>query len=106
MPPAVPPPRDPRTPNPVVNLVAWVIAIGILVAVVVTGGGRLWGIVTSVLTAPTPLVGRIAVGVGLGVAALFLLLFFGWLLLVLLRAAIAPLQDPPREHRPPRGRGR
>ncbi len=89
--------RDPRTPHPLVNLITWVCALGILVAVAVAGGGRLWRLVGTLLTAPTPLAGRVAVAVGLGVVALVLALFFGWLLVVLVQAVVAA---PDRRKKP------
>ena len=89
--------RDRRIAHPIVNLVAWLLAAAILVAVAVTGGGRLLQVVGALLSAPTPLANRIAVAVGLGFMALLLLLFFILLLTTLVRAAAAHLA---------RGRGR
>ncbi len=79
--------RDRRIAHPIVNLVAWLLAAAILVAVAVAGGGRLLQVVGALLGAPTPLANRIAVAVGLGFMALLLLLFFIWLLTTLVRAA-------------------
>ena len=69
----------------------WLIALAIMVAVAVTGGGRLLQQVGGVLSAPTPLVGRISVAIGLCVVALVLLLFCVWLVTVLVRNAAAHL---------------
>lgn len=83
--------RDRRTAHPVVNLVAWLLAMAIMAAVAVAGGGRLAQVVGALLSAPTPLAGRIAVALGLGFMALLLLLFFIWLLAALVRSAAAHL---------------
>lgn len=83
--------RDRRTAHPVVNLVAWLLAMAIMAAVAVAGGGRLAQVVGALLSAPTPLAGRIAVALGLGFMALLLLLFFIWLLATLVRSAAAHL---------------
>ena len=89
--------RNRRTANPVVNLVVWLLAMAIMVAVAVAAGGRLVQVVGAILSAPTPLAGRVAVALGLGFMALLLLLFFVWLLAALVRNAAAHLA---------RGRGR
>lgn len=83
--------RDRRTAHPVVNLVAWLLAVAILAAVAAAGGGRLLQVVGALLSAPTPLANRVAVAVGLGFMALLLLLFFIWLLATLVRSAAAHL---------------
>lgn len=83
--------RDRRTAHPVVNLVAWLLAVAILAAVAVAGGGRLLQVVGALLSAPTPLANRVAVAVGLGFMTLLLLLFFIWLLTTLVRSAAAHL---------------
>lgn len=83
--------RDRRTAHPVVNLVAWLLAVAIMAAVAVAGGGRLLQVVGALLSAPTPLAGRVAVALGLGFMALLLLLFFIWLLAALVRNAAAHL---------------
>ena len=88
--------HDRRTANPIVNLVMWLLATAILVAVAATAGGRLLGIVGALLTGPAPLASRIAMAVGLGVPAVFLVLFFAWLLMVLVRKAAAYLGKGPR----------
>ena len=82
---------DRRIAHPIVNLVAWLLAIAVMVAVAVAGGGRLLQVVGTLFSAPTPLAGRVAVGIGLGVMALLLLLFFGLLVTVLVRHATAHL---------------
>lgn len=84
--------RDRRTAHPVVNLVAWLLAVAIMAAVAVAGGGRLVQVVGALLSAPTPLAGRVAVALGLGFMALLLLLFFIWLLAALVRNAAAHLR--------------
>lgn len=83
--------RDRRTAHPVVNLVVWLLAAAIMTAVAVAGGGRLLQVVGALLSAPTPLAGRVAVALGLGFMALLLLLFFIWLLAALVRNAAAHL---------------
>lgn len=83
--------RDRRTAHPVVNLVVWLLAVAIMTAVAVAGGGRLLQVVGALLSAPTPLAGRVAVALGLGFMALLLLLFFIWLLAALVRNAAAHL---------------
>lgn len=83
--------RDRRTAHPVVNLVVWLLAMAIMAAVAVAGGGRLARVVGALLSAPTPLAGRVAVALGLGFMALLLLLFFIWLLAALVRSAAAHL---------------
>ena len=79
--------RDRQTAHPIVNLVVWLIAIGMIVTVAAVAGGRLAGIVGALLTADTPLAGRIAVAAGMGVMALMLLAFFAWLVAALVRNA-------------------
>lgn len=81
--------RDRRTAHPVVNLVVWLLAVAIMVAVAAAAGGRLLQVVGALLSAPTPLIGRVAVALGLGFMALLLLLFFGWLVAALVRGAAA-----------------
>ncbi len=83
--------QDRRIANPIVNLVVWLIAIGLIAAVAVVAGGRLAGLMGAVLTGDTPLVGRVAVALGMGVMALMLLAFFVWLLTTLVRTAAAHL---------------
>ena len=70
-----------------VNLVVWLVAIGLMATVAAVTGGRLVGVVGALLVADTPLVGRIAVALGMGVIALLLLLFFVWLVATLVRNA-------------------
>lgn len=77
--------------HPIVNLVVWLIAIGMIVTVAVLAGGRLAGIVGTMLVADTPLAGRIAVVAGMGVMAVMLLAFFVWLVTALVRNAVAHL---------------
>lgn len=84
--------RDRRTAHPVVNLVVWLLAVAIMAAVAAAGGGRLVQVVGALLSAPTPLAGRVAVALGLGFMALLLLLFFIWLLAALVRSAAAHLR--------------
>lgn len=79
--------RDRQLAHPIVNLVVWLIAIGMIVTVAALAGGRLAGIVGAMLTADTPLAGRIAVAAGMGVMALMLLAFFAWLVTALVRNA-------------------
>ena len=79
--------RDRQLAHPIVNLVVWLIAIGMMVTVAALAGGRLAGIVGAMLTADTPLAGRIAVAAGMGVMALMLLAFFVWLVTALVRNA-------------------
>ena len=79
--------RDRQLAHPIVNLVVWLIAIGMIVTVAALAGGRLAGIVGAMLTADTPLAGRIAVAAGMGVMALMLLAFFVWLVTALVRNA-------------------
>ncbi len=83
--------RDRRVAHPIVNLVVWLIAIGMIVTVAALAGGRLAGIVGAMLTADTPLAGRIAVAAGMGVMALMLLAFFTWLVTALVRNAASHL---------------
>ena len=83
--------RDRRTANPIVNLVVWLLAIAIMVAVAAAAGGPLVQVVGTILSAPTPLAGRVAAALGLGVMALMLLLFFAWLVTTLVRNAAAHL---------------
>ena len=83
--------NDRQTAHPIVNLVVWLIAIGMIVAVAAVAGGRLVGIVGTMLAADTPLAGRIAVAAGMGVMALMLLAFFVWLVTALVRNAAAHL---------------
>ena len=73
------------------NRVVWLIAIGLIAAVAVVTGGRLAGMVGALLVADTPLAGRIAVALGMGVMALMLLAFFVWLVTALVRNAAAHL---------------
>lgn len=79
--------NDRQTAHPIVNLVVWLIAIGMIVTVAALAGGRLAGIVGAMLTADTPLAGRIAVAAGMGVMAVMLLTFFVWLVAALVRNA-------------------
>ena len=88
--------NDRQTAHPVVNLVVWLIAIGLLATVAAVTGGRLVGVVGALLVADTPLVGRVAVALGMGVIALLLLLFFLWLVTTLVRNAAAHLTRRPR----------
>ena len=81
--------RDQKTANPIVNLVVWLVAIGLIAAVAAVAGGRLIGLVGAMLGGDTPLAGRIAVALGMGVMALMLLLFFVWLVTTLVRNAAA-----------------
>ena len=81
-----------QTAHPIVNLVVWLIAIGLIATVAAVTGGRLVGVVGTLLVADTPLVGRIAVALGMGVMALLLLLFFVWLVTTLVRNAAAHLR--------------
>ena len=67
----------------------WLIAIGLMTTVAVVTGGRLVGVVGALLVADTPLAGRIAVALGMGVMALMLLVFFVWLVTTLVRNAAA-----------------
>ena len=83
------PARDRRTANPIVNLLMWLIAMAIMVTVAVAAGGPLVQVVGNLLSAPTPLAGRVAMALGLGVMALSLLLFFVWLVTTLIRSAVA-----------------
>ena len=83
--------NDRQTAHPVVNLVVWLIAIGLMATVAVVTGGRLVAVVGALLAADTPLVGRVAVALGMGVMALLLLSFFGWLVTTLVRNAAAHL---------------
>ena len=83
--------NDRQTAHPIVNLVVWLIAIGLLATVAAVTGGRLVGLVGALLVADTPLAGRIAVALGMGVMALMLLLFFVWLVATLVRNAAAHL---------------
>ena len=71
------------------NLVVWLIAIGLIATVAAVAGGRLVGMVGAMLAADTPLAGRIAVALGMGVTALMLLAFFVWLVTTLVRNAAA-----------------
>lgn len=80
-----------QTAHPVVNLVVWLIAIGLMATVAAVTGGRLVAVVGALLAADTPLVGRVAVALGMGVIALLLLLFFVWLVTALVRNAAAHL---------------
>jgi len=75
--------------HPIVNLVVWLIAIGMIVTVTALAGGRLAGIVGAMLVADTPLAGRIAVAAGMGVMALMLLAFFALLVTALVRNAVS-----------------
>ena len=84
--------NDRQTAHPIVNLVVWLIAIGLIATVAAVTGGRLVGVVGTLLVADTPLVGRIAVALGMGVMALLLLLFFVWLVTTLVRNAAAHLR--------------
>ena len=84
--------NDRQTAHPIVNLVVWLIAIGLIATVAAVTGGRLVGVVGTLLVADTPLVGRIAVALGVGVMALLLLLFFVWLVTTLVRNAAAHLR--------------
>ena len=88
--------NDRQTAHPIVNLVVWLVAIGLLATVAAVTGGRLVRVVGALLAADTPLVGRIAVALGMGVIALLLLLFFVWLLTTLVRNAAAHLTRRPR----------
>ena len=81
--------NDRQTAHPVVNLVVWLIAIGLMATVAAVTGGRLAAVVGALLAADTPLVGRVAVALGMGVIALLLLLFFVWLVTALVRNAAA-----------------
>ena len=81
--------NDRQTAHPIVNLVAWLIAIGLIATVAAVAGGRLVGIVGAMLVADTPLAGRIAVAAGMGVMAVMLLVFFFWLVTALVRNAAA-----------------
>ena len=81
--------NDRQTAHPIVNLVVWLIAIGLLATVAAVTGGRLVGLVGALLVADTPLAGRIAVALGMGVIALMLLVFFVWLVTTLVRNAAA-----------------
>ena len=67
----------------------WLIAIGLLATVAAVTGGRLVSVAGALLAGDTPLVGRIAVALGMGVIALLLLLFFVWLVTTLVRNAAA-----------------
>ena len=80
-----------QTAHPVVNLVVWLVAIGLMATVAAVAGGRLVAVVGALLAADTPLAGRIAVALGMGVMALLLLLFFVWLVTTLVRNAAAHL---------------
>ena len=82
---------DRQTAHPIVNLVVWLIAIGLIVAVAAVAGGRLAGLVGALLVADTPLAGRVAVALGMGVMALMLLAFFVWLVTTLVRNAATHL---------------
>ena len=84
--------NDRQTAHPIVNLVVWLIAIGLIATVAAVTGGRMVGVVGTLLVADTPLVGRIAVALGMGVMALLLLLFFVWLVTTLVRNAAAHLR--------------
>lgn len=89
--------RDRRLAHPIVNLVVWLIAIGMIATVAAVAGGRLFGVVGTMLAADTPLAGRIAVAAGMGVIALMLLAFFVWLVTALVRNAASHLtRRPPR----------
>ena len=79
--------NDRHTAHPIVNLVVWLIAIGMIATVAVVAGGRLAAIVGTMLTADTPLANRIAVAAGMGVMAVMLLVFFVWLVTALVRNA-------------------
>lgn len=81
--------NDRQTAHPIVNLVVWLIAIGMIATVAAAAGGRLVGIVGAMLVADTPLAGRIAVAAGMGVMAVMLLVFFFWLVTALVRNAAA-----------------
>ena len=81
--------NDRQTAHPIVNLVVWLIAIGMIVTVAALVGGRMVGIVGTMLVADTPLAGRIAVAAGMGVMAVMLLVFFFWLVTALVRNAAA-----------------
>ena len=83
--------NDRQTAHPIVNLVVWLIAIGLLATVAGVTGGRLVAVVSALLVADTPPAGRIAVALGMGVIALMLLVFFVWLVTTLLRNAAAHL---------------
>ena len=83
--------NDRQTAHPVVNLVVWLVAIGLMATVAAVTGGRLVAVMGALLAADTPLVGRIAVALGMGVMALMLLLFFVWLVTTLVRNAAAHL---------------
>ena len=83
--------NDRQTAHPVVNLVVWLIAIGLMATVAAVTGGRLVTVVSALLAADTPLAGRIAVALGMGVMALMLLLFFVLLVTTLVRNAAAHL---------------
>ena len=79
--------NDPQTAHPIVNLVVWLIAIGMIATVAAVAGGRLVAIVGAMFVADTPLAGRIAVAAGMGVMAVMLLAFFVWLVTALVRNA-------------------
>ena len=81
--------NDRQTAHPIINLVVWLVAIGLIVTVAAVAGGRLVGVIGAVIGGDTPLVGRLAVAIGMGVVALLLLLFFGWLVTTLVRNAVA-----------------
>ena len=81
--------NDRQTAHPIVNLVVWLIAIGMIATVAAAAGGRLVEIVGAMLVADTPLAGRIAVAAGMGVMAVMLLVFFFWLVTALVRNAAA-----------------
>ena len=85
--------RDRQLAHPIVNLVVWLIAIGMIVTVAALAGGRLVGIVSTMLVADTPLAGRIAVAAGMGVMAVMLLAFFVWLVTALVRNAASHVTD-------------
>ena len=88
--------NDRQTAHPIVNLVVWLIAIGLLATVAAVTGGRLVAVVGALLAADTPLAGRIAVALGMGLIALMLLLFFVWLVTTLVRHAATHLTRRPR----------
>ena len=87
-------PRDSRTPNPILNLIAWFIAIGLGVAtgLAVKVGPIMNDLVTGLFRRPTPLIGRVFMGVGLAIPALFMILFFVFLIVALIKNATIRFQ--------------
>ena len=82
--------KDSRTPNPFLNLIAWLIAISLGVATVmaVKVGPIMTDLISGLFRRPTPLIGRFFMGIGLAIPALFLILFFVFLIVALVRNAV------------------